>query len=227
MRRRTWIAVSAVGAVVVMALVGAGRFVWRDRAARAFGARYAAMNEHYKQALYLTGQGQREAALAEHAALVAALADLRRQGSVPGDEQAAADLSRAAAIADRTRPLVEGGTLRDAHQQLEELRPILNELLRRNGLSSLKVALVDFHDRMERVIEAGDARDPVAVLGEIPAADARLRAVEQELNDGRVRAIRAALERVQALAQHGDREALPAAAGALKSAFVRVYLVEG
>ncbi len=228
MRTRTRLVVTLAAALVVAGGAVAGRFFWRKHAAEVFGASYAPVSEHYKQALFLTGQGDREGAVSEHQALLEALGAMRaaRDGMLR-DPRLAPDLERVEAVARAAGPLVQEGDLARAHLALEEIRPILAGILRRNGLSALKVALVEFHERMERIVEAGKARDAPAALAEVLAADEKLRAVESELDDARVKAIRAALDRVRALSVRGAAGELPDAVGALKSAFVKVYLAEG
>jgi hypothetical protein len=227
MTRRRRIVVAALALVALSGLGIGASFAWRKHVARAFSARYTPMNEQYKQALFLTGQGKQEPARSAHQAFTAALAGLQGAGGLAGDARLGPDLERAAALAREAGPLIEQGQLPRAHEVLEGVRPILNDVLRRNGLSALKVALVDFHDQMERVVDAGKGRSAPATLAALPSAEAGLRAVEQELKDVRVEAIRAALDRVRGLAEQGAADQLPDAAGALKSAFVKLYLAEG
>lgn len=227
MTKRRRISVATLALVLLAGLGAGGSFLWRKHLAQAFSARYTPMNEQYKQALYLTGQGSQAEAARAHRAFAAALAGLQGEGGLSGDGKLGPDLERAAAIAREAGPLIEQGQLARAHEVLEGVRPILNDILRRNGLSALKVALVDFHDQMERVVDGGKGRNAPATLAALPTAEAGLRAVEQELEDARVQAIRAALERLRGLAERGEAEQLPEAAGALKSAFVKLYLAEG
>jgi len=51
------------------------------------------------------------------------------------------------------------GELKQAHLDLEKVRPIFQDILKRNNFSLLAVYLVDFHDVMEKVIEAADAKN--------------------------------------------------------------------
>lgn len=227
MIKRRRIAVAALALVLLAGLGVGGRFAWRKHLAKAFSARYTPMNEQYKQALFLTGQGKQAEALRAHQGFAAALAGLLGAGALSGDAKLAPDLERAAGLASEAGPLIERGELARAHEVLEGVRPILNDILRRNGLSELKVALVDFHDQMERVVDAGKDWSAPSTLAALPTAEAGLRAVERALDDARVRAIRAALDRVRGLAEQGAVDELPEAAGALKSAFVKLYLAEG
>jgi hypothetical protein len=123
--------------------------------------------------------------------------------------------------------VVTGGDLKAAHLTLESVRPIFQDILKRNNISLLAVALVDFHDAMEKVIAAADAKDGAqltAVYGEV---DAKLKEVEVIVNDKEIQAIRSALEVVMTAAQENRLEELPAKAAELKSAFVKVYLKRG
>lgn len=91
----------------------------------------------------------------------------------------------------------------------------------------LSIALVDFHDLMEQVLDPANAKDAVGVISAYPQANIALQTVEEIANDGEIQAIRANLEAIFKLAQEKNIEALPAKASELKSSFVKVYLVRG
>ncbi len=122
---------------------------------------------------------------------------------------------------------VHTGNLPEAHKDFEAIRPIFQEMLKRNGFSMLSVALVDFHDAMETVIAPADAKDASGVLSAYPDADAKLKAVEESADDVAIAAIRTNLEAVKSLATEGKADLLPAKAAELKSSFVKVYLERG
>ena len=52
---------------------------------------------------------------------------------------------------------VRSGDLHQAQLDLEKVRPVFQEMFKRNGFSMLSVSLVDFHDAMERMLEAAHA----------------------------------------------------------------------
>jgi hypothetical protein len=138
-----------------------------------------------------------------------------------------ADLQRVDGLIQAVHALVQGGDLLQAHLGLEQVRPVFQDLFKRNGFSMLAVALVDFHDAMELILDAANAKDAAKTLALYPAISAKLQPVESEAPDAEIQAIRKNLDGLQALAQQGQVEQLPAQAQALKSSFIKVYLQRG
>ena len=91
----------------------------------------------------------------------------------------------------------------------------------------LAVTLVDFHDAMEKIIAAADAKDPATLISAYPEVDGKLKAVEAIANDSEIQNIRAKLEETKTLAEEGRIDLLSDKAAELKSAFVKVYLKRG
>jgi uncharacterized protein YneF (UPF0154 family) len=224
-----------ISGIAILLIVGAigGLFITDKMATEGFLKDFNMMNSHYKQALFQTGQGNREIAMLEYTAFMSSLSDFQtryrddRPRALQGDTMFNTDMEKALQTAADAKTDVEQGDLSRAHTTLEGVRPIFNELLRRNGLSSLSVSLVDFHDSMERVIDAGDKKDAASVLERYADADEKLRAIETELNDTGVQDIRAQLEAVHRLATAGAVEQLPAQSSKLKASYVKVYLAQG
>lgn len=194
---------------------------------------YNRMNQYYKQTLFLTGQEKRVEAVANYEALVSEYALFTGKYSTHqtypfrNDQQFNADLERVQGMIATVGADVRGGDLKAAHVALEAVRPVFQDILKRNSFSLLAVALVDFHDAMEGVIAASDAADPARVMAAYEEADAKLRAVEAEANDDEIQAIRIRLDAVYMLAKEGKGSELSAKAAELKSSFVKVYLSRG
>jgi hypothetical protein len=91
----------------------------------------------------------------------------------------------------------------------------------------LSIALVDFHDVMELILDAANAKDPQKVIALYPQLEEKLKAVEQVTNDDEIQAIRKNLDELLKLAQDNKIEELPGKADKLKSSFVKVYLKRG
>jgi hypothetical protein len=89
------------------------------------------------------------------------------------------------------------------------------------------VALVDFHDEMELILDAANAQEAAKVVALYPEVSAKLQVIEAETNDAEIQTIRQNLESLLSLAQEGRADELPAQAGELKSSFVKVYLKRG
>ena len=194
---------------------------------------YNAMNSNYKQALFQTGQKNREEALKYYTQLQSTYADfssmyaIYRPYALWNDTQFSADLAKVDGIIKEAEPLVKNGDLTQAHVQLEQVRPIFQEMFKRNGFSLLAMNLVDFHDVMEKLIEDSANKDSAAVIEHYTEADRLLKAVEADLNDTDVQGIRQSLDTLLKTAQGGKVDDLATQAAALKSSFLKVYLIRG
>ena len=223
----------AITAIVLAALVGGGSYASAFFTRKIFLEDFNAMNHFYKQTLFLTGKAQREEAVANLNQLKPALAAFTakytayRPYDIKGDGQFPSDLSAVAKIISDVEPLVTTGDLHQAHLDLEKVRPIFQDVFKRNGFSMLAVALVDFHDAMELVLDAANAKDTAKIAELYPAVSDKLKVVEAEANDDEIKAIRAALDDVAATAQASQLDALPAKGETLKTSFVKVYLKRG
>lgn len=225
---RTGLAMAVLVAVAVVGVWGS-QFLSR----KMFLADFNAMNTFYKQALFFTGKAERAPALENYDRLLPAFARFRlkyqrwQPMALRGDDQLTADLDRVDSILQDVGDLVRTGDLQRAHLGLEAVRPVFQELFKRNGFSMLSVALVDFHDAMERMLEAGNAKDGARVAALYPEVDGKLKAVEAEANDADIQAIRHHLDDLLKAAQDGQSGAMPEQAAQLKTSFVKVYLQRG
>lgn len=194
---------------------------------------YNRMNNYYKQALFNTGQNNREKAVENYDQLVAEYAAFQAKYStyhpyaVKGDTQFNADLERVAGMIAGVTEGVHQGDLAQAHVALEQVRPVFQDIFKRNNFSMLAVALVDFHDAMELTLDAANAKEADQVIALYPDLSAKLNVVEAEANDTEIQTIRQNLEGLLSLAKNGTADELPAQAGTLKSSFVKVYLKRG
>jgi len=194
---------------------------------------FNAMNADYKQTLFLTGQEKRKESVENYDKLVRSYAIFEnkylsyRPYSLRGDASFDADLKKIKGIIANAKDGVYGGDLKAMHLEFEKVRPITQDIFKRNGFSMLAIVLVDFHDSMEKVLDKANAKDATGVVATYDEADAKLSAVEQEANDAEIQAIRKNLDDILRLAKDGASEQLPAKAAELKSSFVKVYLVRG
>jgi len=222
----------ALPIVLILALVAASlASVYITR--KQFLENYNAMNSNYKQALFQTGQKNREEAIKYYTQLQSTYADFSsmyatyRPYAFWNDDQFSADLAGVDSIIKDAAPLVKDGDLTKAHVQLEQVRPIFQEMFKRNGFSLLAMNLVDFHDVMEKLIDDSAKKDSAAVIEHYAEADRLLKAVETELNDTDVQSIRQSLDILLKTAQDGKVDDLAVQAAALKSSFLKVYLIRG
>lgn len=224
---------TAILAILAVLAIAGGAYASAFFTKKIFLEDYAAMNQYYKQALFFTGQHDRARAISNYDQLTASYAAFRekyrsyRPYALSGDPAFESDLDTIAGLIAVPKDKIQTGDLASAHLDLEKVRPAFQDILKRNGFSMLAIALVDFHDAMEGVIAAADAKDAQAVQSAYADADEKLRAVEATADDTEIQAIRSNLNAVKALAEKGDTQSLPGAAATLKGSFVKVYLKRG
>lgn len=223
----------ALSALLLLALVVGGTYGSAFVTRKLFLEDFNAMNHFYKQTLFLTGKNEREQAVANWEKMMPAFVAFQHKYStyqphaLKGDRQLVADLKDVARMMAEVEPQVRTGDLHQAHLDLEKIRPVFQEVFKRNGFSLLAVALVDFHDAMERMLDAAQAKNASEVVQLYPSVSDKLKPVEQEANDAEIQTIRKNLDGLLSLAQSGKLDALPAQVDQLKSSFVKVYLKRG
>jgi hypothetical protein len=147
-----------------------------------------------------------------------------RPQEIKSDTQFSGDMSNISAIISGVKEEIYTGNLSEAHKVLEGVRPIFQGILTRNNLLPLSVALVDFHDAMEIVLDAANNKDAVGVMEAYPKADEKLKAVQSINDESGIKTIRANLDAVMNLAKENKTGELPAKAADLKASYVIVYL---
>jgi len=188
------------------------------------------VNNPYKETLFATGQGLRNESINFYVNLTVALTAFQekykyyRPQVIESDKQFSKDMENVSVIISDVRNGIYTGNLTESHKKLEEVRPIFQKILTRNGLLPLSVALVDFHDVMELVLDAANKKDASKVAEVYPKADEKLRAVEAISSEPGIMSIRANLNEVLNLAKENKTAELPAKAGELKASYVKVYL---
>ena len=191
------------------------------------------MNNFYKQTLFLTGKNERQKAVTNYEQLIPAFQHFRQKYTtyhpyaLRSDAKLGTDLAQVSNMISDVNDLVHTGDLHQAHLALEKVRPVFQDIFKRNGFSMLAVALVDFHDEMELMLDAASAKNPEKLMTLYPQVNEKLKAVEAEANDAEIQAIRKNLDDLLSLAKAAQIDQLPAKGDALKSSFVKVYLQRG
>lgn len=191
------------------------------------------MNGYYKQTLFLTGQNKRDEAKINYDQWVSGYQNFEnkyesyRPYVLKNDKNLSGDLAKVKAIMDDSKNGVYEGDLPATHKKLEEIRPIFQEIFKRNGFSMLAITLTDFHDSMEKLIAAADEKSFENVIKNYPESDNILKQVEEQLNDDSIKAIRKNMDELLKLAQDKKIDELSKKAGEMKASFVKVYLVKG
>jgi len=222
-----------IASVLLVSLAVGGGYASSFFTRKLFLEDFNAMNNHYKQTLFLTGKNEREKAIANYERLLPAYKNFQdkysayRPYALKGDEKLDADLVRVSSMLSSVSSLVRIGDLHQAHLDLEKVRPVFQEMFKRNGFSMLAVALVDFHDAMELMLDAANAKDESKLMNLYPQVSDNLKVVEAEANDSEIQVIRKNLDDLFALAKEARRDQLPGKGEELKSSFVKVYLKRG
>jgi len=194
---------------------------------------FGRMNGFYKQTLFLIGQGKRDEAKVNYDKWVAesnkffAKYNLYKPYVLRNDDNFNNDLEKVKSIIADNKKGVYEGDLAVTHTKLESVRPIFQDIFKRNGFSMFAITLTDFHDAMEKLIEASDLKKPADVINNYPEADSILKSIEVELNDDDVKSIRKNLDDLYNLAKESRIDELSAKAASLKNSFVKVYLIKG
>lgn len=224
---------ASLAAVVLLVEVVGGSYAGNFITRKMFLEDFNAMNDHYKQTLFLTGKNERARANEKYDLLIPAFAVFKdkyavyRPYALKNDAQLSSDLAAVQAMLRGVNDQVRTGDLNQAHLALEKVRPVFQDMFKRNGFSMLAVALVDFHDAMELMLDAAASKNAGSLIGLYPAVSDKLKAVEAETNDAEIQAIRKSLDDLLALANAKTLDALPAKGDELKSSFVKVYLKRG
>jgi hypothetical protein len=194
---------------------------------------YNRMNQYYKQTLFFTGQNNRIESMSNYTNLLKEYSVFFQKYSkyhpyvIKADTKFTTDITNVKDLIISLQKNVENGDLPATHKEFEAIRPIFQDILKRNVFSMLAVYLVDFHDAMEKVIAGADSKDASQVIAVYQEVSDKLKAVEGVANDAEIQTIRQKLEQVTASARSGNVEVLPAQGAELKSAFVKVYLKKG
>lgn len=219
--------------VVFVSVVAGGGYASAFFSRKFFIEDFNRMNGPYKQTLFTTGQNDRASAISNYGALVTEYARFTDKYSsyhpyfLKSDALFAGDMKRVGDIIASQDGAVHGGDLPKSHLEFEKVRPIFQDMLKRNGFSMLAVYLVDFHDSMEKVLDAANAKNTTGVLDTYADANAKLKDVESAANDQEIQTIRQKLETLVESARQNMTDVLPAQGAELKSSFVKVYLQRG
>jgi hypothetical protein len=222
-----------VTVLILVALGIGGSYASTFFSKKIFLEDYAAMNNYYKQALFFTGQDKREESIKNYTKLVEEFGDFSEKYQkyhpfvISRDKQFNSDLAKVSEIIASQSQIISAGDLKSSHLTLETVRPIFQDILKRNGFSMLAVYLVDFHDAMEKIIDRADAKDASGLVAVYAEVDMKLKEVEAVANDEEIQLIRRNLDEIYVMAQQNKSGDLSAKAAELKSSFVKVYLKRG
>jgi len=176
-------------AVIFLAVALAGSYYSSFFTRKLFLEDYNVMNNYYKQTLFNTGQEKRAESITNYDNLVLEYAKFSKKYSnyhpriIANDKNFNSDLAKVSALIINLKDKVYTGDLKESHTNFEEVRPIFQDILKRNGFSMLAVYLVDFHDSMENVIAEADKKNSAGVIETYNDANIKLMTVEEVAND--------------------------------------------
>ena len=215
------------------------------RAADAVTDALQAAYEPYRAALFRTNAGS---AIESQRALTAAREAWQQvrerfAGSAPApydrDRDFGATLAAVDAVYGRAAGDVQQGRLAAAHETLEEVRDLLAELRRRNGVVTFSDHVNAYHAQMEKVLQAGAEQLAAGPAGLIElgfeagalehlAAQLRAQAGAALLGDAAfvaaLDAVQSSSARLRAALRASDVEAVRKSLGELKPPFSRLFL---
>ena len=223
----------ALAVTLLLIAVVAGSYASSFFTRKLFLEDFNAMNDHYKQTLFLTGKNERVKANEKYDLLVPAYAQFQGKYStyrpwvIRSDVQWGSDLVAVQGMLQGVNDQIRSGDLQKAHLALEKVRPVFQDMFKRNGFSMLAVALVDFHDAMELMLDAAATKNTEKMKSLYPELNDKLIVIEEQSNDAEIQEIRKNLDALIGLANTNSTDALASAADLLKSSFVKVYLKRG
>lgn len=213
-------------------LIGGG-FISNTITKKKFLEEYGKMNGFYKQTLFLTGQNKRNEAITNYEswksefAIFSSKYKAYKPFVLHNDKEFNNVLLKVSDILVETKTGIYSGDLITTHKKLEEVRPLFQAMFKRNGFSMFALILTDFHDAMEKNIEAADAKNSEGVIRTYEESNKLLIQIEQESQTADIKTIRANLDELFQLAKDGKKDELSKKAAELKSSFVKVYLQKG
>ncbi len=219
--------------IIFLALAIIGPYYSSLTTKKIFLEDYNSMNHYYKLTLLDTGQKKRADSIDNYNKLIKSYSLFFNKYSqyhpraIANDRQFNPDLNKVLSLISSLRNDVYQGDLQKAHLGFEKIRPIFQDILKRNDLSTLAVNLIDFHDAMERVINEANNKNANGVVKSYFEASNKLEQVEKIDNDSEIKNIRHNLELLLNSARSNDLEKLPTQAANLKGSYIKVYMVKG
>lgn len=188
------------------------------------------VNIAYKRVLFATSTDQKEESQKKYEQFEKAHSEFMqkyffyRPYAIKNDTLFNSDLQKVQSIIEEAQNLFVTSSLPDAYKKLEEIRPIWQAFFKRNNLSILTAALIDFQDVMDDLIDAASEGNTGTILTEYTPAHERLQIIEQELTGTDVQQVRKSLDKLYTEAKNQKLETLETTAQELHDNFVIINL---
>jgi len=201
----------------------------------------------YRTALFKTNakaQAESEQAVADARAQFRALGE-RYSGKPPApydrDPEFAASLRKVDEVLDRSEAQIKARELAKGHQTLEEVRDLLGELRRRNGVVVFSDHMNAYHEQMEHLVDDGAAAlakpgGMMALAGQAAVLDYLAKRLKSEAPaalasdtefKGLVDSVLASVNSLRAAIAREDEAAVREAIGRIKSPYSRLFVKFG
>jgi hypothetical protein len=198
-----------------------------------FTADFNDLNNNYKQVLFGAAQENRETSIKNYGLFLTNLNVFYEKYSsykpfvIKRDSQFDSSLIEAQKIAKNSKDKINYGNLTSAYFELDSIRPVFNDILRRNKLSSVKVLIIDFNEVLGPIADAAENKKVQEVIRMYYLANERLKDIESDLNNTEVKMLRVNLDSLKDLAERDEINKLPPKARELKSSYLRAYMKYG
>jgi len=226
--------VSIIFGIFIIIVLLAGSYASNFFSKKIFLEDFNLMNNNYKQTLFYTGQGNRQESIVNYDKLLETYFAFEikykqfQPVAIRDDKMFINDLNKIEAIITNLEENIRTASLQDAHLKLEEIRTLWQDIFKRNDFSMLAIALVDFHDSMEKMIDPSVMQDLQMAAQVYAETDEKLKTIEAELNDEEIKEIRNNLDKLLEMIQsNANLDDLDKQGSLLKSSYVKVYLKRG
>jgi hypothetical protein len=191
------------------------------------------INKDYKKLLVSTSQNNRADSIANYEYLAADYESFYEKYSsykpyvIRKDKSFGADIKKIKEIIEESKHKIYYGNITSGYIALGSIRPVINDIRRRNKLEGDKAAFSDFYGPMEILIDAAKAGDIQEIERSYPLANEKLKYIESFMNTSEVQSIRINLDNIYTLAKKRELEKLSLRAAELESSYLNAYLKTG
>lgn len=172
------------------------------------------INKDYKKLLVSTSQNNRADSIANYEYLAADYESFYEKYSsykpyvIRKDKSFGADIKKIKEIIEESKHKIYYGNITSGYIALGSIRPVINDIRRRNKLEGDKAAFSDFYGPMEILIDAAKAGDIQEIERSYPLANEKLKYIESFMNTSEVQSIRINLDNIYTLAKKRELEKL-------------------
>ena len=155
---------SSIAIFAILIIIFGGLFVYNRKTQEAFGTKFNAMNDAYKQVLFASGQNKTETPKLMRdykKAFQDFYINYRSSPIKPysSDKEWSKSLDKINSIIVESEIIVNENKYVESHRSLEEVRQIWQEIFSRNKVTMLGFYLTEYHDTMEKAIGYSETKN--------------------------------------------------------------------